>query len=291
MKHNTPLISHFKQIHTWLDIGLLALLFVVAAYIPLLKIVPLVASLELLSFFTFHIFAKRSSLKLQGFLGGFISSTAVFLQILYDEKFESLPSRDMISTLLLALFAMLLECVFILFFFSTQLPLIYYLPFFLQLGFFIIIFLLLQRYSLSKDSNSDKQEIDIELFIDHPIIWKNVLKLSAFIIVLVSIMNFIGDKFGLSGEISILIISLFEAHAILAAIMVQSSVDQDNIELLRLIFLILLGNTLSKSYLAYKSKNFVKKWTFIGLMFGSLAISIIFTSIWIYLEAYLLNTI
>ncbi len=246
MKHNTPLISHFKQMHTWLDIGLLALLFVIAAYVPLLKIVPLVASLELLSFFTFHLLAKKSSLKLQGFLGGFISSTAIFLQILYDNKFASLPSRDVISTLLLALFAMLLECIFILFFFSKQLPLIYYLPFFLQLGFFIIVFLLLQRYSLSKDTNSDKQEVDIELFIDHPIIWKNVVKLSAFIIVLVSIMNFIGNKFGLSGEISVLIISFFEAHAVLAAIMVQSSIDQENMELLRLIFLILLGNTLSK---------------------------------------------
>ena len=283
MKHTTPLISHFKQRHTWFDIGLLGLLFVLAAYVPLLKIVPLVASLELLSFFSFHLFAKRNSLKLQGFLGGFISSTAVFLQILYDKKFVSLPSRDVISTLLLALFAMLLECVFILFFFSTQLPLIYYLPFFLQLGFFIIVFFLLQRYSLSKDSNSDKKKIDIELFIDHPIIWKNVAKLSSFIIVLVSIMNFIGDKFGLSGEISILIISLFEAHAILGAIMVQSSIDQDNIELLRLIFLILLGNALSKSYLAYKSKNLVNKWTFIFLMFAGLAISVIVTSIWIYL--------
>lgn len=283
MKHTTPLISHFKQRHTWFDIGLLGLLFVLAAYVPLLKIVPLVASLELLSFFSFHLFAKRNSLKLQGFLGGFISSTAVFLQILYDKKFVSLPSRDVISTLLLALFAMLLECVFILFFFSTQLPLIYYLPFFLQLGFFIITFFLLQRYSLSKDSNSDNQKIDIELFIDHPIIWKNVAKLSSFIILLVSIMNFIGDKFGLSGEISILIISLFEAHAILGAIMVQSSISQDNIELLRLIFLILLGNALSKSYLAYKSKNLVNKWTFIFLMFAGLAISVIVTSIWIYL--------
>jgi len=140
MKHKTPLVSHFKQTHIWLDIGLLTVLFAVASYIPLLKIVPLVASLELLSFFSFHLFAKRSSLKLQGFSGGFISSTTVFLQILYDKKFTSLHSRDVILTLILALCAMLLECILILFFFSTQLAPIYYLPFFLQLGFFIAVF-------------------------------------------------------------------------------------------------------------------------------------------------------
>ncbi|NOR56788.1 MAG: DUF4010 domain-containing protein [Sulfurovum sp.] len=285
MKHKTPLISHFKQTHIWLDMGLLAVLFVVASYIPLLKIVPLVASLELFSFFSFHIFAKRNSLKLQGFLGGFISSTTVFLQILYDEKFTSLPSRDVILTLLLALCAMLLECVFILFFFSTQLPLIYYLPFFLQLGFFIAIYFLLQGYLRSRNSKSDNPEMDIELLIDHPIIWKNVAKLSVFIIAIVSIMHFIGDKFGLSREISTLIISFFEAHAVLAATMFQWSVDPENIELLQIIFLILLGNTLSKSYLVYKGNNLAKKWTFIVLMFASLAISVVFTSVWVYLAA------
>lgn len=284
IEHKTPLISHFKQTHIWLDMGLLAVLFVVASYIPLLKIVPLVASLELFSFFSFHLFAKRSSLKLQGFLGGFISSTAVFLQILYDKKFTSLHSQDVILTLLLALCAMLLECVFILFFFSTQLPLIYYLPFFLQLGFFIIVFFLVQGYLRSKDINPDSPEMDIELIIDHPIIWKNVAKLSFFIIAMVSIMDFIGDKFGLSREISTLIISFFEAHAVLAATMFQWSLDPENIELLQLIFLILMGNTLSKSYLAYKGNNLANKWTFIVLMFASLVTSVLITLAWIYLS-------
>jgi len=284
MEHKTPLVSHFKQTHIWLDMGLLVVLFVVASYIPLLKIVPLIATLELLSFFSFHLLAKRSSLKLQGFLGGFISSTTVFLQILYDKKFASLHSRDVILTLILALCAMLLECVFILFFFSTQLPLIYYLPFFLQLGFFIAVFFLVQGYTWSKNISPDKQEMDIELLIDHPIIWKNVAKLSVFIIAMVSIMHFIGDKFGFSREISTLIISFFEAHAVLAATMFQWSSNPKNIELLQLICLILLGNTLSKSYLAYRGNNLVKKWTFIVLMFASLATSIIITLVYVYLS-------
>lgn len=285
MKHKTPLISHFKEAHIWIDIVLLVILFAVASFIPLLKIVPLVASLELFSFFSFHLFAKRSSLKLQGFLGGFISSTAVFLQILYDEKFRSLHSQDVILTLLLALCAMLLECIFILFFFSTNLPLLYYLPFLLQLGFFIIVSFLVQGYLWSKNISPDNPEMDIELMIDHPIIWKNVVKLSVFIIALVSIMHFIGDSFGFSREISTLIISLFEAHAVLAATIFQWSQDQDNIVLLQLIFLILLGNTLSKSYLAYKADNLSRKWTFIFLVFASLGTSVLMTLGWIYLSS------
>lgn len=282
MKHDTPLVSHFKQIHIWLDMGLLTLLFIVAYYIPLLKIVPLIASLELFSFFSFHLFAKRSSLKLQGFLGGFISSTAVFLQILYDDKFRLLPNRDLMSALLLALCAMLLECMFILFFLSPQLPFIYYLPFLVQLLFFIAVFFLMEKYFHSKKSNSEKQKIDIELLIDHPIIWKNVIKLSFFIIAIVSMTNFIGDSFSFSREISTFFISLFEAHAVLSAIMLQWSLNTENIDILQLIFLILLGNTLSKSYLAYKSKNLKRKWTFVLLMFASFIVSVIFISTWLY---------
>lgn len=125
--------------------------------------------------------------------------------------------------------------------------------------------------------------MDIELHIDHPIIWKNVAKLSFFIIVMVSIMHFIGDGFGLSREISTLIISFFEAHAVLAAIMFEWSLGTENIELLEFIFLILLGNTLSKSYLAYQGRNLVKKWPFIFFIFANLIISVIVTVGWIYL--------
>ena len=69
MEHKTPLSYHFKDKHIWFDMALLAALFVVAAYFPILKIVPLVASLELFSFFSFHLLAKRSRFQVQGFLG------------------------------------------------------------------------------------------------------------------------------------------------------------------------------------------------------------------------------
>ena len=88
MQHNTPLSTHFKDKHIWFDIAVLAAFFVIAHYFPILKIVPLVGSLELFSFFCFHLLAKRSRFQLQGFLGGFISSTAVFLQTLNESKFS-----------------------------------------------------------------------------------------------------------------------------------------------------------------------------------------------------------
>jgi uncharacterized membrane protein (DUF4010 family) len=261
---------------------ILAVLFVGAAYFPLLKIVPLVASLELLCFFSFHLLAKRNRFQLQGFLGGFISSTAVFLQILNDNKFSSTSERDLLLTLFLALCAMLLECLFIIFFLAEKLPFIYYLPFITQLTFFTIAILYVNVSSSSRFAinNIADSTPDIELLNDHPIIWKNVAKLSILIFSIITAMHFIGSELGLSRGISTLFISLFEAHAILASVMTEWSLQSQSIDLMKLFFLILLGNTLSKSYLALKGSNLIHKWFFVTIMLGSLVASICVTFIW-----------
>lgn len=282
MEHKTPLTYHFKDKHIWFDMSLLALLFVGAAYFPLLKIVPLVASLELFSFFSFHLLAKHSRFQLQGFFGGFISSTAVFLQVLNDNKFASTSERDLLLTLLFALCAMLLECLFIIFYFAQKLPFIYYLPFITQLIFFAITILYVNTSSSPHFTSNHlcDSTIDIELMNDHPIIWKNVAKLSILIFVIISTMHFIGSELGLSRGISTLFISLFEAHAILASVMTEWSLQSQDIDLMKLFFLILLGNTLSKSYLAVKGSNLTQKWFFVSVMSGSLVVSICVTFIW-----------
>jgi uncharacterized membrane protein (DUF4010 family) len=288
MMHKTPLTYHFKDKHIWFDMVMLAALFIIAAYFPLLKIVPLVASLELFSFFSFHLLAKRSRFQLQGFLGGFISSTAVFLQILYDKKFASTSDRDLLLTLLFALCAMLLECLFIIFFLSEKLPFIYYLPFMTQLIFFSIAILYVNTSSSSGlvSPHVADPRVDIELLNDHPIIWKNVAKLSILIFVLIYSMHFITNEFGLSRGISTLFVSLFEAHAILASVMMEWSLQSQNIDLMMLFFLILLGNTLSKSYLAIKGSNLNQKRFFVVVMFGSLVASIGVTFICFYTMPY-----
>lgn len=289
MEHKTPLSYHFKHSHIWFDMALLGVLFVVAAYVPLLKIVPLIASLELFSFFCFHLMAKRSRFQLQGFLGGFISSTAVFIQTLNDSKFTAASDRDLLLTLLFALCAMLLECVFIIFFLSGQLAFVYYVPFLTQLLCIVAVAVYLNKKDFMEPSSDKASEtdMDIELLNDHPIIWKNVVKFSAIILVLIYGMQIIGkvfdNGFGLSILISTLLVSLFEAHAILASIMTEWSLNPDNIDLMTIFFVILLGNTISKSFLVFKGGNLKRKGIFVAVLFGSLVVSVGVTLLFLWL--------
>lgn len=282
MEHNTPLAYHFKDQHIWFDMSLLVVLFVVASYIPLLKIVPLVASLELFSFFSFHLLTKRSRFQMQGFLGGFISSTAVFLQVLNDKKFSSTSGRELLMTMMFAVCAMLIECLFILFYLADDLSFIYYLPFLMQLMVFgaAILYINFSKSERFAHPHTSLAAVDIELLNDHPIIWKNVVKLSLIISAIMAIMHYIGNGFSFSRELSTLFISFFEAHAILASVMTEWSLNAQNIELMKLFFLILLGNTLSKSYLALRGANLTQKWFFVGIMFASFSVSISATFIW-----------
>jgi uncharacterized membrane protein (DUF4010 family) len=275
MTHNTPLSLHFKDKHIWLDMILLALLFIVAHYFPLLKIVPLIASLELFSFFCFHLLAKGSRFQLQGFLGGFISSTAVFLQVLNEHKFAATPDKDVLLALLFAICAMLLECVFIIYFLTETAPLNYYLPFVAQLVFFcsIIVYINVSKHPRFISEFDGEPVPEIELLNDHPIVWKNVIKLSLFILAIIWLMHFIGSEFGLSRGLSTLLVSLFEAHAILASLMTEWSISPNEIQLLPLFLVILLGNTLSKSYLVYKGTNLRQKGFFITVIILALVLA------------------
>jgi len=277
--NQTPLGYHFKQIHIWFDIGMLAVMFVVAAYFPLLKIVPLVASLELFSFFSFHLLAKNSRFQLQGFLGGFISSTAVFLQTLNDKKFAAESEKNLQLTLLFALCAMLLECLFIIFFLAEDLGFIYYLPFLTQLLCIAAAILYVSYSARFVSASADSLPAHFDMLYDHPIIWKNVAKLSLIILTIVYSMHFIGTELGFPRSISTLLISLFEAHAILASVMTQWSMESQNFDLMTLLLVILLGNALSKSYLVFSGANIAKKGFFVSVMAGSLTLSAVVTYI------------
>jgi len=271
--HQTPLGYHFKHFHIWFDMGLLALLFAVAAYFPLLKIVPLVASLELFSFFSFHLLTKNSRFQAQGFLGGFISSTAVFLQTLNDKKFATESDRSLLLTMMFALCAMLLECLFIIFFLADGLSIFYYVPFITQLACIVAAILYITYSSRLKTANTAAPQANFDLLNDHPIIWKNVAKLSLIIFGIIYTSHFIGTELGFPQSISTLLVSLFEAHAILASVMTEWSLQSQPAELMPLFLVILLGNTLSKSYLAISGKNLKKKGFFVSLMVGSFVLS------------------
>lgn len=276
-EHQTPLGYHFKHLHIWFDMGLLAILFLVAAYVPLLKIVPLVASLELFSFFSFHLLAKNSRFQLQGFLGGFISSTAVFLQTLNDKKFAQESDKNLLLAMLFALCAMLLECLFIIFYLAQGLSFTYYVPFLTQLACIAAAILYITFRSRSTPSDAVQSKAQFDLLNDHPILWKNVVKLSLIILAIIYTMQFIGTELGFPRSISTLLISLFEAHAILASVMTEWSLRSQDIDLMTLCLVILLGNTVSKSYLAVSGRNLRKKVFFLSVMIGSLAMSLLAT--------------
>ena len=278
-EHQTPLAYHFKQFHIWFDVGILALLFVVANYFPILKIVPLVASLELFSFFSFHLLTKNSRFQLQGFLGGFISSTAVFLQTLNDKKFSAESDRSLLLTLMFALCAMLLECLFIIFFLADGLSFVYYMPFLIQLVCVVAAILYISFGIRFEATKNTKKPPNFDLLYDHPIIWKNVTKLSLIIFGIIYAMHFIGTEFGFPQSISTLLVSLFEAHAILASVMTQWSLQSQQLDLMSLFLVILLGNTLSKSYLVFSGKNLRKKGFFVSILVGSFVLSALLTYI------------
>lgn len=259
--------------------GLLAILFVVANYFPILKIVPLVASLELFSFFSFHLLTKNSRFQLQGFLGGFISSTAVFLQTLNDKKFAAEDDKSLLLTLMFALCAMLLECLFIIFFLAGSLSIVYYVPFLVQLACIVAAILYISISSRSDPANIAPPPANFDLLYDHPIIWKNVAKLSLIIFGIIYTTHFIGTELGFPQSISTLLISFFEAHAILASVMTEWSLQTQQLDLMTLFLVILLGNTISKSYLAISGKNLRKKNFFVSVMVGSLVFSAVVTYI------------
>ncbi len=283
MEHQTPLTYHIKDRHFWFDVAVLACLFGIAVYYPLLKIIPLVASLELISFFSFHFLAKSSHIQVQGFVGGLVSSTVVYLQILNDRKFSRLGARDLQITLLFALCAMLCECLFIMWVIAGNIGFTFYLPFLSQLVFclFLIIFLFLV-YPADDDGGA-LDFVDTEILIDHPIVWKTVARFSLFVLVLVFSFRFIGSELGLSENLSTFFVSLFEAHAILASVLTSQREYGFDSSLMELIFFILLGNAVSKSFLVFRGGNLDKKWAMIGFIFSALLFSVLCTFAWDYL--------
>jgi uncharacterized membrane protein (DUF4010 family) len=271
MKHATPLKLHMRDPHLWWDLALLMSAFAVAVYYPWFKIVPLVACLELLSFLSFHLVAQKHSLNLQGFLGGFISSTAVFLQLLNDPKFSTTPQTQKLSALLLAMIAMLLECILILFFLA-DVSLLYYWPFILQCMIFLGALAWLNKKSHSIEAGTTT---DLTMAMDHPILWKNVAKLSLLIFIIITFMQWIDQSFSSSREISTLLISLFEAHAVLAATLSESSLHHSNINLMHLILIILLGNVCSKSYFIMRSHFISHKTAIVAFMLLSYVFTLV----------------
>lgn len=268
-KHQTPLALHFKQKHTWFDVSLLAILWVLVYLVPekfwemggisllfFLKITALVASLEFISFLSFHLLSGKMSLLLQGFLGGFISSTTVYVQLNYDKRFQNVEEKIIAEALLIAVCSMLIECLLIIISVSKDFTLPMLVPFSLML-FFISVFLL---YSIIKNKKINHQVSGISnLEIDDPIVWKKVLTFSLYIALLKLLMIILQKFTSIPVIVATFLASLFEAHAILAVNATNFSHTMNLSEIYVITSLILLGSLLSKMFLVLRGKVLSKK--------------------------------
>ncbi len=267
--HQTPLSFHLKQKHIWLDILLLLSLWLVVYIAPenlwqmrgislhfFIKIAALVASLEFISFLSFHLLSGKKSLLLQGFLGGFISSTTVYVQLNYDKRFLNLEEKLLAQSLLVATCSMLIECILIVISVSNFLTLQMLVPFGLTL-LFISTFLL---FSILKTKRADLQVEGLnELEIDDPIVWKKVLVFSFYIALLKFLMIILQEFTSVPVIAATFLASLFEAHAILAVNAANFSTQMSLFEIHSIMMVILTGSLISKMFLVVKGKVLSKK--------------------------------
>lgn len=196
----------------------------------------------MISFLAYQFVDKQNGLYLQGFLGGFASSTTVFVQITQDHRFSKLSVNTLTSILLFATLAMLIETLIIGLGLDASQKILY------MIGFQMIV-TAVYIYRLWREHETSK-ETNIHFYIDHPIIWKRVLKLALFILTLIGVMKLITTYAPISEPLAVLLTSLFEAHAVFAAILLKD--HQSNIYFLYI--LVSLGSVLSKLFLVWRSK-------------------------------------
>lgn len=238
--------------HFWWDALILISLWAAAIFMPqkvdgialaqILRILALIATLEMGSFIAYQVMGKNKSILLQGFLGGLASSTTVFVQMTRDQRFSKLPAKELASALLLATLAMLVEAFFIALGLSaSNLILFAILLQSMVLAFFVRRYL---NESVERTTSHDEQ-----FQINHPIVWKRVLKLSLFIAFLIASMKFITLYLPIPNWLMVFVTSLLEAHAVLAAVLLEK---QDT-SILILYTLITLGHCCSKSFFVWRS--------------------------------------
>lgn len=259
-RHQSNLISHLKTKHFWIDLIILACLWTLTKVIPtevlilksipiynILKIISLVATLEMFSFLTFHTLKKQTGIIVQGFLGGFISSTGTFLRLTRDSVYNNVPSLQIELALISTTCSMLLEAIFLSFALNRSLFFEIARPIFIILFSFALIGIL----KIIKKKR-DTSQSNFEYNIDDPINWKNVLKLTLIIISLIFATRFINQYSKLPIYISSCIISLFEAHGVLAALLTEYS----DIKLISSsVMAILFGGLFSKIIIIFRGTN------------------------------------
>lgn len=254
---------NLKNTKFWLDITLLGLIWILALVVPaeytileliswatLLKIMALLATIEVVGFFALFFLDERSSIMVQGFFGGFVSSTATFLHFTQQDEFKSNHPRSVSRALLLSTVAMLIEGLFFILTINPHNALQLSRPFLVQL-----IILLLMVILLKSQKFPEQQSGDNKMKLKEMIIWRNVVKFSLFLITLIYGMRFLSDNLSIPPIWSSFLLSLFEAHGVLVAAITEYGRPEDQTTVQGIIMAILIGNVLSKTFFILRGKN------------------------------------
>lgn len=246
----------------WFDLSALFLLWVVIWFTPdelliyesisflnILKIIALISTLEVMGFFAHHLMGNRAGVLLQGFLGGFVSSTMTFLNLTQDDK--GIHPVTVSRALLLATVGMLVECTFIIFAILPENFLALSKPFLVQIILLILFAFLLGQ--IFKDKNFSNPKI----VLDDPIVWKKVAKFAVFILGLIFLMRFLSTNLKLPHIWASFILSLFEAHGVLTAGLTEAKSNAD-LDPMDIVLAVLIGNFVSKTFLVLRGKKKVR---------------------------------
>lgn len=261
-QHHTSLKFHFKDRYFWFDIFILIIFFTIGfsslfsefdMIKGVIKITSIVATLQLLGFMSFHLIGEKRGILIQGFLGGFISSTMTFLEFSRNEDYKKCPTSTLGQALLLATLAMMIQSILIILSLASSEHLLSLIVPFAAYTFCLILGIL---YLEIKNEKQFELSSATEHFLGmRPIIWKKVFLFSLIVISLIYSMRFLATSLFLPYEISAFLISLFEAHGVLAAIISEFKLANNIHHLPRLMVIVIAGQSLSKIILLWRSGN------------------------------------
>ena len=216
----------------------------------LLKIVALFSTLESLGYLGTRLVGAKKGLLFQGFCGGFISSTMTHLRITRNPELDSYPAKIIAQALLLSTISMLFECIFIIYTLHAQAKQLV-APFIAQIVVLTLAILLFQ------DAKSTAKSTTVQVVDDNDdlIIWKKMIYLSLFIVLLTYVMRFASQTLELPYTWSAFLVSLFEAHGVLVATMTEFREVPDIPRASQIVLVILAGNVISKTFFVLRSKR------------------------------------
>ncbi len=272
-KHTTPLSHHIREKIFWIDITVVGILWLAAiltentfTYSKILKIVALMSTLDVIGFFSFHALGAGRSLLIQGFLGGIISSTGTFLKLSSRHRIQDNELHALTQSLLLALTAMLFECLLIIYALRADAFMAIALPVLVQSAL-IVSFIL-----FSHGRNTIHSEIEgMTKMIEKPVIWVRVVKISVLISALIYGMRFLNEKLNLDPSWGAFIASFFEAHAITAATIGADELTATHGQ--KIMLMILSGNAISKTLICMRSGSRKLVIRVGGILFLSLGVA------------------